>query len=264
MYKVLDKACKGLAKAVEDFANCTTERQEKKQVEIMRPVIYPNYAYSNDNYINPILENKLIRHAFRTIAIKYYSKQLEEIIQNDTKLTSTNFPKLWANCQYCYSLLGISNPPEVYITSKLCGINALSAEMKGKQIVMLSFQSTVMLNDLEQRFVIGHELGHIQLGHLSAHTIQGLLQDLNKRAELLGPIVNDMVDVPLNRWYRTSEFSADRAGYLCCMDIETINKLFNRLKTNIPTNSYNQYKELSDAHPRLNKRLEVLQKFINS
>ena len=95
-----------------------------------------------------------------------------------------------------------------------------------------------------------------------AHTVQGLLQDLNKRVELLGPIVTDLIDVPLNRWYRISEFTADRAGYLCCKDICAIKQLFNRLEQVVPVNAFEQFKALSDAYPSMATRLAQLLQYL--
>lgn len=75
--------------------------------------------------------------------------------------------------------MNIKKIPILYITSRLKGINALSVEMNKEQIILLSLPAVVMLGEAELRFLLGHELGHIQQGHLIAHTVQGLLEDLN-------------------------------------------------------------------------------------
>ena len=67
--------------------------------------------------------------------------------------------------------------------------------------------------------------------------------------------------MPLNLWYRTSEFTADRAGYLCCKEMSTIKNLFERLEHDSPVSAFNQYKELSDAYPRMSIRLEQLSQY---
>lgn len=262
MQEALNKAYKRFMVVVDSFANSSAgEPAKPKKPDVVKPVPKPDYAYSCDNYIDSILENKLTRQTLRTIANKYYGHQIEEVIQNGSKLSERNYPRLLANYQDCCTTLNISNPPKVFVTSRLIGINALSVEIKKEPIVMLSYISVIGLNDLEQKFLLGHELGHIQFGHMLAHTVQGLLNDLNQRVELLGPIVTDLIDVPLNRWYRTSEFTADRAGYLCCKNMNTIRNLFKRLEYDAPVSAFNQYKELSDAYPRMSERLGQLSKY---
>ena len=263
MQEILNKAYKGFMGVVDSFANSTAgEPSKPKKIEVVKPASIPDYAYSCDNYIDSVLENKLTRQTLRAIATKYYGQQIEEVTQNGSKLTEKNYPRLFANFQDCCKTLNVTNHPKVFVTSRLTGINALSVEIEKEPIVLLSYMSVIGLNDLEQKFLLGHELGHIQLGHMLAHTVQGLLNDLNKRVELLGPIVTDLIDVPLNRWYRTSEFTADRAGYQCCKDMNTIRCLFKRLEHDAPVNAFNQYKELSDAYPRMSTRLEQLSKYV--
>ena len=264
MQEIFNKAYKGFIDAVDSFANSSAGNASiPKKVEVVKSeaISVPDYAYPCDNYINTVLENGLIRKTLRAIATKYYGHQIEEVTQNGSKLSERNYPCLFANYQDCCKTLNISNPPKVFITSRLTGINALSVEIEKEPIVMLSYMSVIGLNDLEQKFLLGHELGHIQFGHMLAHTVQGLLSDLNKRTELLGPIVTDLIDIPLNRMYRTSEFTADRAGFLCCKDMCTIRILFKRLEHDTPVNAFNQYKELSDAYPCISTRLGQLSKY---
>lgn len=262
MQELLNKAYKGFMGVVDSFANSSAGGPAKpKKIEVVMPASIPDYAYPCDNYIDSVLENKLTRQTLRAIATKYYGQQIEEVTQNGSKLTEKNYPRLFANYTDCCKTLNVTNPPKVFVTSRLSGINALSVEIEKESIVMLSYMSVIGLNDLEQKFLLGHELGHIQFGHMLAHTVQGLLNDLNKRVELLSPIVTDLIDVPLNRWYRTSEFTADRAGYLCCKDMSTIRNLFNQLEHDAPVSAFNQYKELSDAYPRISTRLGQLSKY---
>lgn len=264
MQGVLEKAYNGFLGAIDGFANCSAGTAAPvKPAEEAKPdaASIPDYAYPCDNYINSVLDNTLVRKTLRTIATKYYGNQIEKIIQTASELTPLNYPNLYANYQHCCETLNVTNPPKVYITSCLSGINALSVEMNDTAVILLSYMSVIALNDMEQRFLLGHELGHIQLGHMVVHTVQGLLQDLNTRAELLGPIVTDLIDVPLNRWYRTSEFTADRAGYLCCGDMTVIHKLFGKLGQDAAVDAYNRLKELSDAYPCMGTRLEQLTQY---
>lgn len=266
MKTALNKAYKNLCDAIDGFANCTVPQNTNKEPEAgntvkpSAPVL--DYAYPCNNYINTILSNKWACQALRKLADNYYSDQIGEIVGNSICLTKANFPKLWSNYEYCCNKLSVVARPSVYITTKLSGINALSVEYSGKQMILLSFKAAVMNKDAEQRFLLGHELGHIQLGHLAAHVVQGLLTSLNKKNELLGPMVSDMFEVELNGWYRTSEFTADRAGYLCCGEMETIDSFLRNFGTTKELTPYMQYAELSLAHPNILERQDKLHEYL--
>ena len=263
MKSLVDKTYKGLIDAVDKFANCSTDVSIKPQKIVKKigsSVNMPNYSYHCDNYINIALSNPIIIKALQKIADKYYGGQIREIISNGIVLTEKNFPRLWNNYLYCCKKLDVFSIP-VYITNKLTGVNALSVQIDKDQLILLSFNATIKLNDAEQRFLIGHELGHIQCGHLVAHTIQGLLYDLNKRSEILGEVLSELVDVPLYRWYRTSEFTADRAGFLCCEDLSIINNLFNKIGNQVKMSPYRELKELTEAYPNLCLRYRELSSF---
>lgn len=260
MQDVLNRSYKGLMSVINSFANNSASiyhspSTNKKDVE------EPNYVYTEDNYIDAILNNPVTTKTLRTIADRFYRKQIEEIRVNSSLLSKDNYPKLWESYQYCCSLLNIKHIPLLYVTSHLKGINALSIEINKEHIILLSLSAVTILREAELRFLLGHELGHIQQGHLLAHTVQGLLADLNKRAELLGPIITDIVDMPLNRWYRTSEITADRAGFLCCQDINTITGLFQRLGLITSVSPISHLGELSKAHPLSCTRLEKIQEY---
>ena len=77
---------------------------------------------------------------------------------------------------------------------------------------------------------------------------------------LLGPIVTDLINVPLNWWYHTSELTADRVGFLSCRDISTIQQLFSRLGIDAPVNTIEQLRRPSDPYPyRPTKLAQLLQ-----
>ena len=154
--------------------------------------------------------------------------------------------------------------PEVYVTNQLKGINALSVGTDDAPIILISRKAMISLSDGELKFMIGHELGHILQKNLMCHTIKGLLDNLYSKSEILGPIVSDLIDVPLNQWYRCAEYTADRAGYICAKSITHIRSLFGRLcNTTIKeTNQIARFFELSNIHPMYNNRINQLEQFI--
>ena len=222
------------------------------------------YTYPCDNYMDPILSNGLVRKTLQVFAEKYCKEQILDIKSTGQLVSQANYPHFYDILQSCYKSLSVEEIPEVYITNKLKGINALSIGTDSAPIILISRKAVISLSDGELKFMIGHELGHILQKNLMCHTIKGLLDNLNSKSEILGPIVSDLIDVPLNQWYRCAEYTADRAGFICAKSITHIRSLFERLcNTTIKeTNQIARYFELSNIHPMYNNRINQLEQFI--
>ena len=222
------------------------------------------YAYPCDNYMDSILSNGLVRKTLQLFADKYCKEQIQNIKSTGQLVSQANYPHFYDILQSCYKSLNIDEVPEVYVTNQLKGINALSVGTDNAPIILISRKAVISLSDGELKFMIGHELGHILQKNLMCHTIKGLLDNLNSKSEILGPIVSDLIDVPLNQWYRCAEYTADRAGFICAKSITHIRSLFERLcNTTIKeTNQIARYFELSNIHPMYNNRINQLEQFI--
>lgn len=247
------------SKTVQIFESVQTSEffSQKKEV-------HPSYAYPCDNYMDSILSNGLVRKTLKLFADKYCKEQIQNIKSSGQSVGQANYPHFYDILQSCYKSLSVEEIPEVYITNQLKGINALSVGSDSAPIILISRKAVISLSDGELKFMIGHELGHILQKNLMCHTIKGLLDNLNSKSEILGPIVSDLIDVPLNQWYRCAEYTADRAGFICSKSISHIKSLFSRL-CNTPikeTSQITRYFELSNIHPMYNNRLNQLEQFI--
>lgn len=222
------------------------------------------YVYPCDNYMDSILSNSLVRKTLQLFADKYCKEQIQNIKSTGQLVCKVNYPQFYDILQSCYKSLNVEEIPEVYITNQLKGINALSVGSDSAPIILISRKAVISLSDGELKFMIGHELGHILQKNLMCHTIKGLLDNLNSKSEILGPIVSDLIEVPLNQWYRCAEYTADRAGFICAKSITHIRSLFERLcNTTIKeTNQIARYFELSNIHPMYNNRINQLEQFI--
>ena len=222
------------------------------------------YAYPCDNYMDSILSNGVVRKTLQLFADKYCKEQIRDIKSTGQLVNQANYPRFYDILQSCYQSLNIEEVPEVYVTDKLKGINALSVGTDNAPIILISRKAAISLSDGELKFMIGHELGHILQKNLMCHTIKGLLDNLNSKSEILGPIVSDLIDVPLNEWYRCAEYTADRTGLICSGSISHIKSLFSRLRNTAvkETNQIAEYFELSNIHPMYYSRLNQLEQFI--
>lgn len=244
---------------VDSFINSTTPTFNKPE-ELPKDAD-AWYATWEDNYIGDFLNNSITKAALRKIADTYYSQQLEGIIQKSTELSVLTHPTLYNIYKECCRKLGFVRFPKLYVTGQIQGVNALSVEVKGRRLILLSRISTIRLNEQELRFILGHELGHHQQGNLACHTVNGLLDTLNNSSEIFSPMISDTIEVPMKRWCRQSEFNADRAGLICCKNLEAVESLLSKITEKRFRTSYTSISELFEDHPLLMTRMEKLIEF---
>lgn len=223
-----------------------------------------DYAYPCDSYINVLLCSFLVRKTLQKVAEKYYSGEAEKIFKESIQVTTQAYPQLHKIYEICNHRLHISNPWPLYVTNRLTGINALSVELHGEQMILISRQAVAQLVEEELLFMLGHELGHCQYGHMVCHTVLGLITDMNKASVVIGPVVTEMIEVQLVKWFHCSEFTADRAGLICCESMQTARNIFGKLGfSDAKADAYTHYEEISSPHPLLQTRWEMLQKYAN-
>lgn len=219
------------------------------------------YLYPCNNYMDAILSNGIVRSALQSFSDKYCKKQIQNIKLKGQLVSRSNYPNLYEILQSCYTSLDVEEFPEVYITNQLKGINALSVEIDNKPSILISRKAVISLSDGELKFMIGHELGHILQGNLFCHTIKGVLDNLKNKSEILGHVVFDLIDVPLNQWYRCAEYTADRAGLICCRNMEYVYQIMGRIKASESRSMAPEFMELYKIHPLIDKRRDELFKF---
>lgn len=165
--------------------------------------------------------------------------------------------------KHCCETLSIENTPKYYICPKLKGINSLTVGDDENPALLISPLAVANLSNGELSFIIGHELGHVAQKNLICHTVKGALDTISKWSDALGPIIADLIEVPLNRWYRCSEYTADRAGLLCCGNMQSALSVFakaSRQKKSI-SSIIVSYNELSCDHPTISNRIKELKKY---
>lgn len=229
------------------------------------------YAYPCENYIKTILSNKLVRKVLQGTIDRFYSHQIEDIQATGQEVTSDSYPELYSIVNDCYERLNMVDKPLVMISPQLKGINALTVGTDKKPIILLSRKAVMQLCDGELKFLIGHECGHVLQQNLVCHTVKGLLDNLKNTSEIVGGMVDDTINMPLNQWHRCSEITADRTGLICCKDFDYAKQIFSGIGSHFGEFSYDTTKdslqgllELNCVHPMLKKRLLALEKFEKS
>ena len=144
----------------------------------------------------------------------------------------------------------------------------------------------------ERRFMAGRLCGHIAAHQVTASTLYALLVDFNGIRSLarkaVGPVLEVLlaplsvgVRLALSRWHRASEITADRAGLLCCGDLESAGKALLRqslgrrpdvdvatyldqLKASRGGSNPGKWTELLSDQPFTHKRIEAMAAFVKS
>lgn len=90
-------------------------------------------------------------------------------------------------------------------------MNAYTFGLESPKVVVLYSSLLELMDADELRFIIGHELGHVRLGHTWLNSLVGGLAGIPSSS-----VVNAVLTMALLWWNRMCEFSADRAGLLAC------------------------------------------------
>ncbi|TEU21120.1 MAG: M48 family peptidase [Anaerolineales bacterium] len=90
-------------------------------------------------------------------------------------------------------------------------LNAYTFGLSSPKVVVLHSALLQVMDEDELRFVLGHELGHVRLGHTWLNSLVGGM------AGIPSPFVaSAILTVAFLWWNRACEYSADRAGLLAC------------------------------------------------
>ncbi len=156
--------------------------------------------------------------AFTALIKKVMELGLERMLHiqnmaNNIRINEEQLPQYYDMLQPICERLGIS-VPELYLEPG--PLNAYTVGDTNPMIVMTTALLESCSND-EIKTVLAHECGHIACHHTLYHTVANLM--FNGTLNLILPasivaLVTEAVSIALFRWYRYSEFSADRAAAL--------------------------------------------------
>jgi Zn-dependent protease with chaperone function len=85
----------------------------------------------------------------------------------------------------------------------------------------------------ELRFIIGRELGHVKTGHTRWNTLVRWMKSFADRLSIFGETDTCLPLLPLLRWGREAEMTADNAGVICAQDQQAAERVVVRLATGV-------------------------------
>ena len=184
---------------------------------------------------------KLESIPFLTTACKWVTSNFIERVYNiqytgsNLKVTKGNYPKIYEYLVEACRILDLQQVPELYITWGY-DINACTIGAENP-IIVLNSGLIDLCDDDEILFIIGHEVGHIKSQHMLYHL---MAQVINWGIDTIpgGSLVASGLQFALYYWSRMSEFTADRAGLMCCQDTDAMTRAFIRM-AGLPIKKFN-------------------------
>lgn len=154
--------------------------------------------------------------------------------------------------------------------------NAYTFGLDKPQTVVIYSSLLEIMDADELKFVIGHELGHVALGHTWLNTLLGGMAGVPTNIAL-----SAILTLAFKSWNRACEYSADRAGLIACGNLnKAILTLVELAVGDVKSQQHfqqalalldrqdNQFgagmSEALQSHPMVIKRINELQKYASS
>lgn len=149
-----------------------------------------------------------------TVLLAYFAVQSHhrQLIQSSYLVLDQKQPELAEIINEATQRLQVE-PVQTFIV-RSNDVNAYTFGLETPKAVVLYAPLFHLMDRQELQFIIGHELGHVKLGHTVLNSLIGGMAGIpaSVSAALL-------LNLALMSWNRTCEYSADRAGLLACSDL---------------------------------------------
>lgn len=132
-----------------------------------------------------------------------------DLVEKAQPVTAEKTPGLLALVEDCRARLG-AIPVQTFVVARPA-LNAYTFGLTDPKVVVIYNPLLKFMDGDELKFVIGHELGHVMLGHTWLNSVMGGMAGIPSPA---GALV--ILHFAFRWWSRACEFSADRAGLLAC------------------------------------------------
>ena len=240
------------------------------------------YAHPIDSGIVKALDTPAVNAILSKIVQTNIDANYGLTLATGIHVTPKTSPELYEIVEACARELGMAIP-YVIVSNSMRGLNACTCGTNQFSFIMISSLLPMVMKKEELCFVIGHEMGHLAMGHALYHTAAQILGSATGFIPVVGSYVSAAVTYPINAWNRRSEITADRAGLICCKDLEVAKKSLFRLEAGLYSAKgvdIDEYVEESErmlanshlgkltefkySHPIIPKRIRALELFAGS
>lgn len=145
------------------------------------------------------------------VGLAYLSSRAHhhELMQNALQVDPDEASDLARVVRECEALLQ-TYEVEVFVAQSPM-LNAYTFGLSTPKTVVLYSSLFKVMDEDELRFILGHELGHVHLGHASLNSLVGGMAGVPSSSS-----ASVILTLAFLGWNRACEYSADRAGLLAC------------------------------------------------
>jgi Zn-dependent protease with chaperone function len=145
------------------------------------------------------------------VALAYFSSRShhKRLLRAARRVDPKQTPKLASLVGECQQVLGVGEVQAFVAPSD--ELNAYTFGLTSPKVLVLYSALFNVMDADELRFIIGHELGHVQLGHTRINSLVGGMAGIPSASS-----ASALMQMAFLWWNRMCEHSADRAGLLAC------------------------------------------------
>lgn len=144
-----------------------------------------------------------------TLAYTSSRSRHQALMRRAAQVTSQSTPNLAQLVAECVARLQPGEVQIFLVPSKT--LNAYTFGLDDPKVVVLYATLLKVMDEDELRFIIGHELGHVRLGHTRLNSLVGGMAGIPSASA-----ASAVLTLAFLSWNRACEYSADRAGLLAC------------------------------------------------
>ena len=236
------------------------------------------YAYGADlAMLRTFKRLKPVELAIASVVRTYKDVMRNRYLGTTIRVGPKQLPRIYRLTKECAMTLGVP-VPTVYVANSPF-MNAYTFGTDEDSFIVIHSRMIDDFTDDELKFVIGHEMGHIQNKHVVYGTA---LRMLKAQASVFLRWLVPPAELALKSWARLAEVTCDRAGLLCTGDVKVAQASFvkmacgsNTLYEQLDVDAFmaqaeegrsgvGRFGEMMATHPYLPKRVGALEIFSKS
>lgn len=150
-----------------------------------------------------------------TQGVEFESQQRAAMAADALLINEKTMPELYAMCQEVMNNIGYTEDVEFYIQGnpQVNAYSYYSEDPKKPHIVVINSALYNLMDSQEQKFIIGHEIGHLINKDSYIKRLYSFIYQEDEEAP-------EIIAIRMKQYDQLCEYAADRYGYLGCQDIE--------------------------------------------